>query len=304
MLLPSLALAQFKQGAVEPQAAQLGQTVVTRWRAGVIVNAASGACQGIVATFPVPSEWPEQDVKVANEDVSPLVKMSDKVSDGVKQMVANMPQVPSGEKAQALITFEITRRAIVPPKDTSGFRIPESRKLDRNVRPTLGPSPGIESRNPKIIATAKQIISDKEKAWDKVKALFDWTRATVKQKEGANVGAAAAIKRQEGNHEDMASVFIALCRAVDVPARTVWVPDHCYPEFYLLDSGGTGHWFPCEVAGEALFGGTNDTRPILEKGDCFRKPTNPRERTRYLAENLTGAGGSPKVTFVRRIVTD
>lgn len=304
VLLPSVALAQFKQEPTEPQAAQLGQTAVTRWRAGVVVTAARGPCQGIVATFPVPVSWPEQDVKVVAEDISPLVRMSDRVTEGVKQMVATMPQVPLGERAQALITFEITRRAIVAPKDTRGYQIPDSRKLDRSVRPMLGASPGIESRNPKIIALAKQLTSDKEQAWDKVKALYEWTRATVKQKEGANQGAVVAIRQRQGNHEDLASVFIALCRAADVPARTVWVPDHCYPEFYLLDAAGQGHWFPCEVAGEESFGGTNDTRPILEKGDCFRNPTNPRERVRYLPENLTGAGGSPKVAFIRRVVTE
>lgn len=304
VLLPGSALAQFKQGTTQPQAAELGQAVVQRWKAGVIVTAGSGPCQGIVATFPVPVEWPEQDVKVVAEDVSSLVKMGDKITDGVKQMVATMPLVPAGEKAQALITFEVTRRAIVPPKDTTGFQIPESRKLDRTVRPMLGQSPGIESRNPKIVSLAKQVTGDKEKAWDKVKAIYDWVRATIEQKPGANRGAVAAIKQRHGNHEDLASAFIAMCRAIDVPARTVWVPNHCYPEFYLLDAEGHGHWFPCEVAGESIFGGTNDTRTILEKGDCFRDPKNPRERMRFLPENLTGAGGRPDVKFVRQTVAE
>lgn len=304
VLLPGMALAQFKQGTPEPQGAQPGQPVVVRWRAGVTVTAGSGPCQGIVATFPVPMEWPEQELKVAAEDVSPLVKLSDKVSDGVKQMVANIPQVPAGEKAQCLITFEITRRPVAPPKDTAGYQVPESRKLDRFVRPNLGPSPGIECRNPKIVSLAKQITAEKKLAWDKVKAIFDWVRTNVEHKQGPNRGAVAAIKQRRGNHEDLASVFIALCRAADVPARTVWVPNHCYPEFYLFDAEGKGHWFPCEIAGEPLFGGTNDTRPILEKGDCFHSPTNPRERVRFLPENLTGTGGRPSVEFVRKIVTE
>jgi hypothetical protein len=304
VLLPGAALAQFKQGVSQPQATELGQSVVQRWKAGVIVTAGGGPCQGIVATFPVPVEWPEQDVKVVAEDVSPLVKISDKFSDGVKQMVATMALVPPGERAQALITFEVTRRTIIPPKDTTGFQIPESRKLDRTVRPLLAQSPGIECRNPKIISLAKQITSDKEQAWDKVKAIFDWVRTTIQNKPGANRGAVAAIKQRQGNHEDLASAFIALCRAIDVPARTVWVPNHCYPEFYLFDSEGKGRWFPCEVAGEAIFGGTNDTRTVLEKGDCFRDPKNPRERMRYLPENLTGAGGRPDVKFVRQTVAE
>jgi len=275
-----------------------------RWRVGVSVTAAGGPCQGIVASFPVPVEWPEQEVKVVNEEVSPLVKMSEKVTDGVKQMVANIPQIPPGEEAKVLITYEITRRAIVAPSDTAQYRVPETRKLDRTLRPYLAPSPGIECRNGKIMALAKQLTSDKEQAWEKVRAIYDWVRKNVTQNHAANRGAAIALKDRKGNHEDMASLFIALCRAADIPARTVWIPQHCYPEFYLVDGEGKGQWFPCDVVGEPSFGGTSEGRPVLEKGDCFHNPTNPRERARYLAESLTGAGGQPKVKFVRQIVAE
>ena len=98
-------------------------------------------------------------------------------------------------------------------------------------------------------------------------------------------------------------MFIALCRAVDIPARTVWVPEHCYPEFYLVDDKGEGHWFPCQVAGSRAFGEMPDTKPILAKGDNFRPPWNLRDHQRYLAEwaQATG-GGRPRVKFVREKV--
>lgn len=299
-LLPAVAPAQFKQDA--PQGIKPGETSVTRWQAGVTVTAASGPCQGIVATFPVPVEWPEQDVKVVAEDVSPLVKMSERFTDGVKQMVATMPMIPYGEEARALVTFEITRRAIQPPADTAVYRVPESRKLPRDVRPYLAQSPGIECRNPRVVALAKELAGGKEGGWDKVRAMYDWVRSNVAQAEGPLRGAAAALKDRRGNHEDLTSLFIALCRAGDVPARTVWIPQHCYPEFYLVDDQGKGQWFPCDMVGESSFGGTTEARPILEKGDSFRNPTNPRDRMRYLPENLTGAGGQPKVRFVRKVV--
>ena len=38
------------------------------------------------------------------------------------------------------------------------------------------------------------------------------------------------------------------------PARTVRVPGHVYPEFYLLDEDGKGRWFPCQVSGTRDFG--------------------------------------------------
>ena len=44
--------------------------------------------------------------------------------------------------------------------------------------------------------------------------------------------------------------------------------------------------------------------PVLQKGDNFRPPHNPRDRQRYLAEHLTGTGGRPKARFVREEVND
>jgi hypothetical protein len=96
-----------------------------------------------------------------------------------------------------------------------------------------------------------------------------------------------------------------MCRINDVPARTVWIPGHCYPEFYLVDADGTGHWFPCQVAGTRAFGNMPEHRPILQKGDNFRVPEF-RERQRYVAEHLTirdaPGGNKPKVQFIRKVL--
>jgi len=62
------------------------------------------------------------------------------------------------------------------------------------------------------------------------------------------------------------------------------------PEFYLEDDKGKGHWFPCQSAGAREFGGINDTRPILQKGDNFR---GPKGKQRYMAEHLTGKPAAP-----------
>ena len=83
----------------------------------------------------------------------------------------------------------------------------------------------------------------------------------------------------------------------------MWVPGHCYPEFYLEDADGEGHWFPCQAAGSRAFGGIPEHRPILQKGDNFRPPWNKRDHQRYLAEHLTGAGGRPRLKWVREKVS-
>jgi hypothetical protein len=99
---------------------------------------------------------------------------------------------------------------------------------------------------------------------------------------------------------------IALCRANKIPARAVWVPGHCYPEFYLTDGKGQGHWFPCQAAGEERqFGGMKEDRPILQKGDNFKVPEE-RGAQRYVKQFLSAknAAADPQVRFVMERVKE
>jgi len=212
--------------------------------------------------------------------------------------------LPAGREAKALVTFEIRRSAILPPENPQSYVLPEVKKLDRKLRVYLAPSPKIECRDARIRKQAKQIVSEKATAWDNVEAIYDWVRENVKYKNGPLKGALAALRDGTGDCEELTSLFIALCRASDVPARTVWVKGHCYPEFYLSDAQGKGHWFPCQAAGSRAFGGIPELRPILSKGDSFRPPYNRRDRQRYPAEHLTGAGGRPRVKFIREVVSE
>jgi len=299
--LGASAVAQFRQP--DSGSALLGESQVQRWRAGVIVTAASGPCRGIVGTVPIPIDWPEQQVTIAEEEFSPAARVRYQMVEGtVKLMVVSIPHLAARQEAKALVTLEIRRSAQLPPEDTDVYGLPDKWRLERAVRPYLGPSPYIESTSSKIRALAKQIGADKENAWEKVEAIYDWVRENVEYTNGPLKGALAALNDGTGDCEELTSLFIAICRASGIPARTVWVPDHCYPEFYLVDQEGKGHWFPCQVAGTRSFGGIPEYRPILQKGDNFRDPQNRRERKRYLAESLIGVGGKPQVKFVRELL--
>ena len=285
-----------------PNGIKFGNKVTQRYKVGIVITAPGAPCAGVFGTVPVPTEWPEQQVKIVAEDISPSVKDVEYriLENGVKQMLVSIPNLNPGETAQALVTFEVTKSAILAPEDPSSFLIPG--KSSRKLAPFLAVSPFIESTNSKIKALAKEVVLGKETAWEKVEAIYDYVRDHVQYQDGPLKGAVAALKDGTGDCEELTSLFIALCRANRIPARTVWVPGHCYPEFYLEDAEGNGHWIPCQAAGTRDFGSMPDTRAILQKGDNFRVPEK-KEAQRYVAEFLSvksiKGAGQPTVKFVR-----
>ena len=284
---------------------KLDKQLVQRWKVGMTIRAPAGPCAGIYGTATVPTDWPEQQVRIVDEDFSPQVKdvAYRTLDNGVKQMLIAIPMLNPGQQAHAFVTFEVTRSSILGPADPMQFEIP--RRLPRDVGKFLAPSPKIESRHGKIRSLSRELVKDKEAAWEKVEAIYDWVRDNVEYTNGPLKGALAALNDGTGDCEELTSLFVALCRASKIPARTVWIPGHCYPEFYLHDQEGVGHWFPCQAAGTRDFGNMPDFRPILQKGDNYRVPEK-REPQRYVAEFLKvkaiRGGGKPQVQFVRQLL--
>jgi transglutaminase-like putative cysteine protease len=292
--------------AEEAGSVRLGEPVRSQWRFGVVVKA-PGAVTGIVATLPVPMDWPEQAVRIVSEEKSPKVgRISYRTLDGgVKQMVVTIPRLAAGDEASAIVTFEIDKRRILEPLDTAGLSPPA--KTSRELGKFLLPSPYIESKDPKIVSLAGEITGGKAGGWERSAAVFDWVRANVKYEFAEQIKPAVqALKDGQGDCEELSSLVIALCRASKIPARAVWVPGHCYPEFYLEDGAGKGHWYPCQAAGaERQFGSMIEERPILQKGDNFRVPEE-RGPQRYVKQSLTAknAAADPEVKFVMERVED
>lgn len=289
---------------VQPSASVELASKKVRWQVGVQITA-GGACQNLLGTLPIPIEWPGQKVRIVDEDKSTAVSsMKYRVIDGgVKQMVVKIGRLRPGQKAHALATVEIDREQIALPEDPESLVLPK--KLDRKLRKYLGPSPYIEVRHPEIRELAKELYDESLPMWNRIEKIYDHVRETVKYENGKLKGALAALREGTGDCEELTSLFIALCRSNGIPARTVWVPDHCYPEFYLEDEEGNGTWYPCQAAGDRDFGTMPDMRPILQKGDSFKVPEK-KDRQRYVSEFLTGGtsksagGGRPRVRFVRK----
>jgi len=293
-----LLLAVWVPASARAQTIRFDDAKPQRWQVGMTV-AATGAITGINATVPVPRPWPEQQVKIVDQDVSRDVKIGyETLAGGVTQMKITIPRLNRGQTANALITLELVKASILAPTDTSALKAPAV--APPRLRQFLGNSPQIETTHRDIQSLAGQIVEGKSTDWEKAEAIYDWVRANVKYKFDEELkGALTALKAGHGDCEELTSLFIALCRANRIPARSVWVPRHCYPEFYLEDADGNGHWFPCQAAGARSFGEMHEQRPILQKGDNFRIG---RERKRYVAETFRAknALANPRVQFVRK----
>jgi len=301
-VVASPAPGQFTAPETGSAAPTLGDARTQKFRVGLVVTAEGGTCRDIYATLPVPADWPEQKVQILQEDVSPDVRSLRyrTLPGGVKQMIVEIPSLHAGDKAEAIVTFSLERMSIIPPVDPAKLSIPE--KPDRALRVFLGPSPYIETRHPKIMKLAKATGEDLE-GWQKVEAIYDTVREKVEYRNGDLKGAARALADGWGDCEELTCLFIAMARAEGIPARTVWVEGHCYPEFYLVDADGQGWWYPCQAAGTRAFGGMPDQLPILQKGDSFRDPDRPGKTLRYVSEFIRGSAkdgvGSPKVEWIR-----
>ena len=282
---------------------KLGPTKKYRWQVGVTITARAAKTAAVFTTIPVPNQWAEQSVRLVTEDFSPTVRGGDfrEIDGRVKQFTANIRSLRPGEKAEAMMTFDVEVHSVMAPEDTSIFKIPK--RVPRDVKISLNASEGINHRNSKLRKKVDEIIGQEENAWEQVQSLYDWVRENILLNREQPEGALAAFRSGEGCSEDAVSLFIAMCRVHKVPARFVWVEGHQYAEFYLEDDEGVGHWFPAQIVGNRDFGSMSDPVIILQRGDNIKVPEK-ENRQKYVAEFLMGKarGARPKVQFHRKLL--
>ena len=287
-----------------PEGVRFDAVQTQHWRIGLILNTPV-TCTNVLATFPIPQAWPEQTVTLIDKTIDPRVSrwQTRDLPGGAKQVVVNMARVTAGSNVEVLFTFQVERQRILPPKQTDQLVAPK--RPSRELRIFMGDSPHIDASNGRVKSASREIAkNDFANDWEKVEHIYDFVRDNVDYVEGKLKNASQALKDGTGDCEEMTSLFVALCRNARIPARMVWIPGHCYPEFYLEDSQGKGHWYPCQAAGTRQFGRMDEYRPVLQKGDRFKVP-EVRERMRYVSEffRCDKKGKSdPRPKFVREMI--
>jgi hypothetical protein len=268
--------------------------VTTTWKFGIRVTG-TGETRNAQVTFPLPVDWPEQKIHVVSIDTTENVAAAKirKLGSDASQMFFRIPRLQADEVAEVSVTMQIEKRESRAPADPSRFVFGDSRS--RKLRGYLTPSPYIESNDDRIVELANGLpVNPDETAWQQVETIYRWVRENLEYRFDTEIRSCLeAVDTGHGDCEEMSSLFIALCRARGIPARAVWIPEHTYPEFYLEDADGNGHWFPCQAAGSYAFGHMPEARPILQKGDKFRVPGHSRP-LRYIQPTMKAYGSTPR----------
>ena len=325
LLAAHSACAQLAEAPADPFRTY-GDTIAVRYRVGASIEASRGPVRDIVAMVAVPFECDEQEVIVANEDISAEIESVDyrTLNGGARQMVITIPYLPGGTEAHAILTFEVRTKVILPPDDELTAQLVPPKKPDRDLKRYLGRSPYIQHNHGKIRRTLKDIFeltatrspSEAERVsalpprestepadteeievaenpatlttWQRVEKIYDYVQGSIKYVEGEDQSAVETLDKGTGDCHDISALFVALCRADKIPARLVWVHEHQYPEFCLADAEGQLHWFPSESSGMRAFGEMPTARVIMQKGDNFQVPERPRDPLRYASDYLIG----------------
>ncbi len=247
--------------------------------------------------------WPEQDVTVVAENTSPQVRSVRfrVLDDGVKQMIVSVPRLAAGEEATALVTLEIVKRDIVAPPSTGQLRRARDGHRESCGR-SSAPVPTSKATIPAFARRPGRWWPRNH--WPGNKSKRSSTGSAAKSSIDSIATSKVLDKRSTTDSVTVRNSprCLSPCAAPSgFPPAAVWVPGHCYPEFYLEDEQGQGHWYPCQAAGTRIFGAMPEARPILQKGDSFRVPGS-RQALRYVQETLTAknAAADPEVQFVQK----
>ncbi|HDL17874.1 MAG TPA: hypothetical protein ENH29_02350 [Bacteroidetes bacterium] len=126
------------------------------------------------------------------------------------------------------------------------------------------------------------IAGNEANPYRKAKIIFDWVKQNMKyRRKSGTRGVKAALKNMAGDSGQFSYLFIALCRAVGIPARFVAgfqadrsheLKYHTWSEFLLPGHG----WLPVDpIKGEDQFGKINNRRIIASVGNNIKLKNVP-----------------------------
>lgn len=254
-----------------------------------------GNATDLRASTPAPVAHPEQpidDVRIETDGCQARVQA---VGAGAAQLLVSAAGIAPGQVMRATARYRLTiaKQCFGHERDRFPARQPPPAA---NIRTAfLGNSPGIETSSVQVRKLLETIRGPgSEHPWDLARRCWTWVREQIAPRIGPYTSVVKAIENRLGDCEEMAAVFVALCRRAEIPARLVWVPNHNWAEFHLVDDKGVGHWIPAHTACYEWFGWTGVHELVVQKGDRVT-PAHARGPQRLLED--WGQAAGPRPTF-------
>lgn len=312
-------------GYLEPRAYELS--------IGVELQGA-GDATGIRGSTPVPIAFPEQQIDDVRIEAEGCEAGLHRVGEGAAQLMLSAPGIRRGQTIKAIAHYRLTLSKQYQGFDANHFPADQPAPPASIRKLYLQDSPGIQTRSAEIRKLHRELtgstspLSPRGRAaggeganatltrsvsegttsttgqashgthpWELAQSFKTWIHDHIEPQVGSFIGVMNALKRRHGDCEEMAGIFVALCRASGIPARLVWVPNHNWAEFYLTDKDGAGQWIPAHTACYAWFGWTGAHELVIQKGDRVT-PAHEKKPQRLLADWLQWSGKQPAAKYV------
>ena len=259
-----------------------------------------GGAKQLIATTPVPTEFPEQritDVTIQTDGCDARIR---RISNEAAQLAVAAPAIERGQLISAAVTMRLTLHKQYLGHSAELFTTDQPKFSKEFRQQYLANSPGIQMRLPEVRHLGEQIAANHENAWQRAKACYEWVWEHIVARIGTYTSVKQALRDRVGDCEERAAVFVALCRSMQIPARLVWVPNHNWAEFYLVDDQGTGHWIPAHTACYSWFGWTGAHELVIQKGDNLFVPEKRRPQ-RLLMDWFQWSGRKPRARFLAEL---
>lgn len=270
-----------------------------RLKIGVQLQGTGSAGQ-LKATTPVPVELPEQTIHSLHVQTDGCRAAVRQVGATAAQLLVTAPRIVRQQTLVAAVTMRLTLYKQYQAYKAERFPMIQPEPPKEFRKQFLYDSPGIQTRLPQVQQLSQQLAADHQHPWNQAQAFYKWVWENIRARIGTYTSVKRALQDRAGDCEERAAVFVALCRAANIPARLVWVPNHNWAEFYLVDDEQAGHWIPAHTACYSWFGWTGAHELVLQKGDSIRLPEKrrPQRLTRDWAQWV---GARPQVRYLAEL---
>jgi hypothetical protein len=258
-----------------------------------------GNATDIRASTPVPVEHPEQTIDAVQIETQGCRASIQSLGEGAAQLVLAAPGIVRGQVIRAMARYRLTLKKQYQGYDRDRFPAGQPQPPAVIGKLYLQDSPGIQTSSTLVRKLAAELHSAaaSEHPWDLAQSFYAWGREHIEPKRGPFIGVVNALRRRTGDCEELAGVFVALCRSAGIPARLVWVPNHNWAEFYLTDYEGQGHWIPAHTSCYSWFGWTGVHELVIQKGDRLSVPYEAKLQ-RLIPDWAQWSGKKPALRFL------